>query len=169
MQISKIICVVGAILCGFIGYPVHGQDIQSVAALEQQLQSFLGKDRGEPNGASHAIDRRLRLKKCPAPPVLEKRNEDAVLIRCVPLNWRISVPLARKGQSRDRTSHTQIIVKRGQPVLLVAQKNGFLVSRQMHADRNGRLGDIIPVRATRKSRPILAEIVGQGRVALPSF
>jgi len=169
MQIWKTMSAVGAVLCGSIGHPAHGQDIQSVAALEQQLQSFLGKDQGALDGASYAIDQRLRLKKCPAPPVFEKRNDGVVLIRCVPLNWRISVPLARKGQSRDRTSYTQMMVKRGQPVLLVAQKNGFLVSRQMQADRNGRLGDIIPVRATRKSHPILAEIVGHGRVALPSF
>lgn len=146
----------------------RGQELESLPALERQLEQFLGKRQGEPGGARQVIDRRLRLKKCPQVPVIEKRNTALALIRCEPLHWRISVILAKQHHSRQRPVRSQVVVKRGQPVLLVARKNGFMISRQMQADRAGGLGDIIPVRATRRSRPILTEIVGAGRVALPS-
>lgn len=158
-----------ALSCWLMNFPAQGKAMESLSVLEKQLELFLDKEQGEVGGAQQPMDRRLRLKKCPMSPVIEKRDNRLAVITCEPLNWRISVPLVRQSNSRGRASQLQMMVKRGQPVLLVAQKHGFLVSRQMQADRSGRLGDIIPVRATRKSRPILAEIVGQGRVALPSL
>lgn len=145
------------------------QDIESLTALEQQLQDFLGKGQGETGGARHGIDRRLKLKKCPEPPVIEKRSENLAFIRCEPFNWRISVPLVRNNNGGRRASVSPIIVKRGQVILLVVQKSGFMISRRMQADRSGSLGDVIPVRTTRRSPPILAKITGEGRVTLPSY
>lgn len=169
MQIWKKTYAAGGALCWLIVSPAQGQVMESLPALEKQLELFLGKEQGEVGGARQTIDRRLRLKKCPQSPVIEKRNESLALIRCEPLNWRISVALARQANGVQRSAKSQVIVKRGQPVLLTARKNGFIVSRQMQADRKGGLGDIIPVRATRRSQPIMAEIIGEGRVALPSL
>ena len=172
MQIWKKTYAAGGALCWLIGSPAQGQVMESLPALEQQLEQFLGKGQGEAGGARQAIDRRLRLKKCPQRPVIEKRDKSLALIRCEPLNWRISVALAGQdngdqGPLRSQVK-SQVMVKRGQPVLLIVHKNGFMVSRQMQADRTGSLGDIIPVRATRKATPVMAEIIGEGRVVLPS-
>ncbi|MEW4468434.1 flagella basal body P-ring formation protein FlgA [Parasphingorhabdus sp. JC815] len=166
MLIRKIYVLCGS-LC-LIASPAQGQDVENLSALEQQLQDFLGKPQGVTGGARYGIDRRLKLKKCLAAPVFEKRDESLALIRCEPLDWRISVPLADEVNPGHRTG-SERMVKRGQPVLLVVEKHGFMISRLMQADRSGGLGDLIPVRAARRARPILAEVTGEGRVALPSY
>lgn len=168
MQILKKTYAAGGALCWLIGSPAQGQVMESLPALEHQLELFLGKEQGEVGGARQDIDRRLRLKKCPQSPSIEKRNDGLALIRCEPLNWRISAPLIRQNYGSQRSEKSQVMVQRRQSVLLVTHKNGFIISRQMLADRSGGLGDLISVRATRKSRPIMAEIIGEGRVALPS-
>ena len=156
------------LLCSWIGTPAQAQSWESLPALEQLLHQFLGKDQGETGGARHGIDSRLRLKKCPASPVIEKRDESLAIIHCEQLNWRISVPLVRHQNAGQRAS-SQTLVKRGQAILLVVDKDGFTISRQMLADRSGGLGDTIPVRSFPRSQPIMAEITGEGRVTLPSF
>lgn len=166
-RLTKIAVVSAALYC-VSAVPAQAQIIESLPALEQKLQQFLGKGQGDPGGARHAIDRRLKLKKCPEAPVLEKRNESLAMIHCAPLDWRISVPLVRSEEGRHGSA-SQEMVKRGQTIMLVVQKNGFEISRQMQADRSGGLGDIIPVRTTRRARPIMAEIIGEGRVTLPAF
>ncbi len=158
-----------AISCWLVSSPAQAQTHESLSGLDKKLAEFLGNEQGAVDGARGVIDRRLKLRKCPEALQMEKRSEGLAIIKCTSLNWRISVPLTRQSHGSHRVRQSQMMVKRGQPVLLVARKSGFLVSRQMQADRGGRLGEIIPVRATRKSRPILAEIVGQGRVALPVF
>lgn len=157
------------LICCLAGAPAQAEGWESLPALEQQLQQFLDKDQGETGGARHGIDRRLKLKKCPASPIIEKRDDGLAIIHCEELNWRISVPLVRDQNAGQRASQSQILVKRGQAILLVVEKNGFAISRQMQADRSGKLGDIIPVRTFRRSQPIMAEITGEGRVTLPSF
>ncbi len=169
MPVVKYIVLAGSALIGIVGAPVHGKTIESLPALEQQLALFLGKQKGEVGGPRSNIDPRLRLTKCTQPPVFEMRSENLVIISCKPLNWRIPIALVRPVAGRQVSSRGQMIVKRGQPVLLIIEKNGFMISRQMQADRNGGIGDIIPVRAARRSSPILVEITGQGRVSLPSY
>lgn len=168
MMFLKTAIGVGSASAMLIGVPVHGKALESVSALEQQLAQFLGKEKGEVGGPRGGIDPRLRLKKCQEPIVFDMRGKDLLIIRCISQNWRIPVPLIRSETDRRNTSRKPLIVKRGEPVLLVIEKNGFLISRQMQADRNGGVGDIIPVRAARRSSPILAEITGEGRVSLPS-
>ncbi|MEH6758252.1 MAG: flagella basal body P-ring formation protein FlgA [Parasphingorhabdus sp.] len=168
MKIWKYIYASGAAFCWLAACPAQAQSVESLPALEEQLAQFLGKSQGEVGGARQAIDGRLRLKKCPQLPEIEKRDEGMAVIRCEPLNWRISIALVKQAASGSSSAKSQVVIKRGQPVLLIVRKDGFLVSRQMEADRNGGLGDIIPVRANRKSPPIMAEIIGEGRVSLPS-
>ncbi len=169
MSIVKQIVLAGSALIGISGAPVHGKTIEPLTALEQQLALFLGKQEGEVGGARSNIDPRLRLTKCTQPPMFEMRSKNLVIIKCEPLNWRIPIALVQPVVSSQASSRRQMIVRRGQPVLLIIEKNGFMISRQMHADRNGEIGDIIPVRAARRSSPILVEITGQGRVSLPSY
>ena len=147
----------------------NAQPIQSLIILEQQLEGFLGKKQGEAGGARRVIDRRLKLAACPELPVIERRSPALAIIRCEPLNWRISVPLKLVDNAANRYTSGRNVVDRGQPVLLVVRKNGFVVTRQMIAGKRGQVGDVIPVRTSRRSPPILAEIIGPGRVSVPSY
>ncbi|QTD56489.1 flagella basal body P-ring formation protein FlgA [Parasphingorhabdus cellanae] len=168
MRIAKQIILTGSALIGTVSVPLHAKAMESLPALERQLALFLGKQQGEVGGARSNIDRRLRLNRCTRPIDFQMRGKGLVVISCGPSNWRVPVALEQSPNNGDPSSRNPLMVKRGQPVLLVIEKDGFMISRQMQADRNGGIGDIIPVRASRKSSPILAEITGQGRVSLPS-
>ncbi|VAV91399.1 hypothetical protein MNBD_ALPHA04-1613 [hydrothermal vent metagenome] len=143
------------------------KEFQSLETLDLILQQALGRSIGEAGGPRTNVDRRLKLENCPETPRVDTRNISNVIIRCTALNWRISVPLVTATTASRRSFAAEQIIQRGQPVLLVVRQNGFVISRQMIADRKGRLGDVIPVRMTRRSSPILVEITGPGRVTIP--
>ena len=61
------------------------------------------------------------------------------------------------------------VVKRGDPVQLMAGNASFSVSRMMIADEDGAIGETIRVREDKKSSPVLAQIVDMGVVRIPGF
>ena len=61
------------------------------------------------------------------------------------------------------------VVRKGDPVQLLAGNASFSVSRMMLADEGGAIGDTIRVREDRKSPPIFAQIVEMGVVRIPGF
>lgn len=61
------------------------------------------------------------------------------------------------------------MVKRGDPVQLIAGNAAFSVSRAMIADEDGAVGDTIRVREDRKSPPIFAQVVEMGMVRVPGI
>lgn len=75
--------------------PASAQQFQDLAAMERRIVIALGADIGEPGGPTAPIDRRLRLAPCPQPVTVEPAVLGAATVRCVPLNWRIRVPLVR--------------------------------------------------------------------------
>ncbi len=168
MRLMNQACLIGAICLASANVPICAKATESIPALEKRLADFLSKEKGEIGGAQYNIDQRLRLKKCTEPVIFKTRRKDLVVINCVPQNWRVPVTLKRPSANRKTSSTKSLIIRRGQPVILVVEKNGFMISRQMQADRNGGLGDIIPARAGRRSSPILVKITGQGQVSLPS-
>jgi flagella basal body P-ring formation protein FlgA len=102
------------------------------------------------------------------PPVM-----GAVALRCKPLNWRIRVPLARLGGAQSMagstTAKAEPVVRRGDPVDLVAETNGFSVSVSAIAQEDGAPGSRIRVKAEDQKNPIFAEVIDAGRVRLPGF
>ena len=62
-----------------------------------------------------------------------------------------------------------MVIKRGDPVQLVAGNADFSVSRMMVADEDGAVGDTIRVREDKKAAPVLAQVVGMGTVRIPGF
>ena len=61
------------------------------------------------------------------------------------------------------------MVKRGDPVQLLAGNASFSVSRAMIADEDGAVGDTIRVREDKRSTPVLAQVVEMGTVRIPGF
>jgi len=148
---------------------------QNIDALEARLINALGAGIGEPGGAATPIDRRLKLAACPATVQIDPPAMGAIALRCAPLNWRIRVPIARLGNTQNAAmgngmgTKADPVVRRGDPVDLTAETNGFSVSVSATAQEDGAPGSRIRVKADGQKGPIFAEVIEAGRVRLPGF
>jgi len=147
---------------------------QNIDALEARLVNALGANIGEPGGPATPIDRRLKLAACPTTVQIDPPVMGAVALRCAPLNWRIRVPIARLGNAQNVAMGSvmgakgQMVVRRGDPVDLVAESDGFSVSLTATAQEDGAPGSRIRVK-TDQNNVIFAEVIEAGRVKLPGF
>jgi len=156
--------------------PAAAAPFQNIDALETRLINALGAGIGEPGGPATAIDRRLKLASCPTTVQIDPPVMGAVALRCPAANWRIRVPIARLGGAGSASTtgagmaaKADPVVRRGDPVDLVAASNGFSVSVSAIAQEDGAPGSRIRVKADGKSSPIFAEVIDAGRVRLPGF
>jgi flagella basal body P-ring formation protein FlgA len=72
---------------------------------------------------------------------------------------------ARPAQAEAKAA----VVRKGDPVQLMAGNSVFSVSRMMVADEDGAMGETIRVREDKKSQPIFAQVVEMGVVRIPGF
>ena len=155
------------------------QKFENLDRIDGLVAMTVGANIGEPGGPIAPVDRRLRLSPCPATPSVEGPVFGAAIVKCDPLGWRIRVPLAAGGAAAAapgarygmaaRPAQREMVVKRGDPVQLVAGNADFSVSRMMIADEDGAVGDTIRVREDKKAAPVLAQVVGMGTVRIPGF
>ena len=66
-------------------------------------------------------------------------------------------------------ARAEAVVRRGDPVDLIAETNGFSVSVAAIAQEDGSAGSRIRVKAEGQNNPIFAEVIEAGRVKLPGF
>lgn len=156
--------------------PASAQALQNLGQIDSLVAATMGAEIGEPGGARAQVDRRLKLKACPV--ALEVTGPDlgAAAVRCPSLGWRIRVPLnltastsqsaSARGQFRSSPALGQEAVKRGEPILLTVDRPTFSLSRVMIADKDGRVGEVIPVRDDPKGKPIFVRIVEPGRATI---
>ena len=163
-------------LLALLAAPASAAPFQNIDALEARLINALGAGIGEPGGPATPIDRRLKLAVCPATVQIDPPAMGAVALRCPAANWRIRVPIARlSGAGPASTAGAGLaakadpVVRRGDPVDLVAESRGFSVSVSAVAQEDGAPGSRIRVKADGKSSPIFAEVIDAGRVRLPGF
>jgi flagella basal body P-ring formation protein FlgA len=157
---------------------------QNLDALEARLINALGAGIGEPGGPASPIDRRMKLATCTQSVTIDPPVLGAVALRCPSVGWRIRVPIQRLQNSGG--SPTTIgtnpapmpakidpVVRRGDPVDLVADTSGFSVSVSATAQEDGVPGARIRVKTQQDGKPqgqiIFAEVVDVGRVKLPGF
>lgn len=165
------------------------QKFENLDRIDSLVAMTVGATIGQPGGASAPVDRRLRLAACPTMPEVTGPAFGAAIVQCQAIGWRIRVPLrpdpaASAASSAMRTTagrsaaygraamparSKEIIIKRGDPVQLVAGGAAFTVSRQMIADEDGAAGDLIRVRNDSRSDPVLAQIMENGIVRVPGF
>jgi flagella basal body P-ring formation protein FlgA len=151
--------------------------IENLDALERRLVISLGADIGQPGGPRVAVDRRMKLAACPAEVVIDPPAMGAVALRCVPLGWRIRVPLLAGGHAAPVAAMAIVappvkrepVIRRGDPVELAAGTATFRVTSEVIAEQDGAPGDRIRVRADRKSPPMLVEVIAAGHARLPGF
>jgi flagellar basal body P-ring formation protein FlgA len=162
-------------LLALLAAPAAAAPFQNIDALEARLINALGAGIGEPGGPATSIDRRLKLAACPSTVQIDPPVMGAVALRCPAANWRIRVPIARlSGAMQASTGGTMsakpdLVVRRGDPVDLVAETNGFSVSVSATAQEDGATGSRIRVKADGKNAPIFAEVIDAGKVRLPGF
>lgn len=163
------------------------QRFENLDRLDSLVAMTVGAAVGEPGGALSPVDRRLKLAACPQLPEVNGPVFGAAMVECKALGWRIRVPLqgggaamaapvaqARSGGfARPAAAMAQpakvAVVRKGDPVQLVAGGSSFTVSRLMVADEDGAPGDMIRVREDRRSTPILAQVVEIGIVRVPGI
>lgn len=162
------------------------QKFENLDRIDSLVAMTVGANMGEPGGPAAPVDRRLKLAACPVTPTVEGPVFGAAMVQCAQLGWRIRVPLVAGGAAAAsgpvprtasfnrsviaaRAAPKEAIVKRGDPVQLIAGNAAFSVSRTMIADEDGAMGDAIRVREDRKSNPVIAQVVDAGMVRIPGF
>lgn len=166
------------------------QKFENLDRIDSLVAMTVGANLGEPGGPAAPVDRRLRLAACPTTPSVEGPIFGAAMVKCDALNWRIRVPLvagaaaAASGPVPRTTSAygaanrfvrpapaiaKEAVVRKGDPVQLMAGNAAFSVSRMMVADEDGAMGETIRVREDKKSAPIFAQVVEMGVVRVPGF
>jgi flagella basal body P-ring formation protein FlgA len=162
-----------------ISASAHAQQFENLDRLDSIVAMSVGANIGEPGGAVAPVDRRLKLAACPQVPQMSGMMFGAAMVECKPLGWRIRVPLHPGGQQQPMASvqptaygrpapvQKQTVVKKGDPVQLIAGGSAFMVTRMMIADEDGAPGDMIRVREDKKSDPVLARVQETGVVRAP--
>ncbi|WP_311266764.1 flagella basal body P-ring formation protein FlgA [Sphingobium sp. WCS2017Hpa-17] len=165
------------------------QKFENLDRIDSLVAMTVGANLGEPGGPAAPVDRRLRLAACPTTPSVEGPIFGAAMVKCDALNWRIRVPLVAGsaaaasgpvpraassfGASRFARPAPAVakeaVVRKGDPVQLMAGNAAFSVSRMMVADEDGAMGETIRVREDKKSAPIFAQVVEMGVVRVPGF
>lgn len=164
-----------------IAAPAISAPFQNLDALESRLINALGAGVGEPGGLAAPIDRRMKLATCPQPVTIDPPAMGAIALRCPTIGWRIRVPIQRL-QGASAASYSAVaqpfakaepVVRRGDPVDLVAETGGFSVSVTATAQEDGAAGARIRVKTQQDGKPqgqiLFAEVIEPGRVKLPGF
>lgn len=167
-----------------IATPAAAAPFQNLDALEARLINALGAGIGEPGGPASPIDRRMKLATCTQPVTIDPPVMGAVALRCPTVGWRIRVPIQRlQGTATVSAAaysaaapmpvRAEPVVRRGDPVELIADAGGFTVSVSATAQEDGVPGKRIRVKTEQDGKPqgqiVFAEVVEMGRVKLPGF
>jgi flagella basal body P-ring formation protein FlgA len=160
---------------------------ENLDGLDSLVAMTVGANQGQPGGPLAPIDRRLRLKPCPSTPKVEGPVFGAAVVSCAEVGWRIRVPLSgvapaansdrvplfataqTHGSMAQQSARAEKVVKKGDPVELIAAGDAFSISRLMIADEDGAVGDMIRVREDSKSNPVSARVERAGRVRAPTI
>lgn len=160
--------------------PAHAQAFQNLDQLDSLVATTVGASIGEAGGPVAPIDRRLRLAACPGIPSIEGPVFGAAIVRCDKLGWRIRVPLKLEKAPQQQVAQARpqapmmpqprvVLIKKGDPVQLVAGNAAFSVSRSMIADEDGAVGEMIRVREDRMSPAVSGRIEADGLVRVPGI
>jgi len=151
--------------------------MQNLGEIDVLVAATMGAEVGQPGGARALVDRRLKLKACPVALEITGPDMGAAAVRCPTLGWRIRVPLdlaaepaqasaSRPPLQRGAAGLGQEGIKRGEPILLTVERPSFSLSRVMIADKDGRVGEVIPVRDEPRGKPIFVRIIEPGRATI---
>lgn len=183
---AAMMMLAGMILTG-LTTRAHAEGFENLDRLDSLVAMSLGANRGQPGGPLMPIDRRLHLAACPQSPTVDAPKMNAATVSCPSLGWRIRVPLVAVAQPANPQFSANyapaappyapmsapvsnaVVVKKGDPVQLIAGNDDFSISRMMIADEDGAAGALIRVRQDPKAAPLMARVEAIGLVRIPGI
>jgi flagellar basal body P-ring formation protein FlgA len=140
--------------------------------LDRAAEIFAGARLGEPGGPLAKIDPRLKLASCSESPEFSWRSEarDAIVIRCPdPKGWRIFVNVKSAPAAAAVAVKAEPVIRRGDPIVLEASRDGFSVSADGVAMGDAAPGARLQVKMEGAKAPVQAIAVETGKATLPGW
>ena len=156
--------------------PAAAQNFQSTTLIDKAVAGFAGHPIGETGGARTAVDTRLKLATCPMVSLNWRTDiHDSVVVTCPDPQWRIFVPMLMPASAPPAATPTApvlaaklaIVIKRGDPVTVVAGDGGFSVTRDGIATTDAAAGARVLIRVQEGKPPIQAVAVEPGKAMIP--
>jgi len=157
--------------------PAAAQNFQSTTLIDKAVAGFTGHAIGESGGARTAVDTRLKLATCPMVSLNWRTDShDSVVVTCTDPQWRIFVPVimpaapapaATPAAAPVAAAKAAIVIKRGDPVTVVAGDGGFSVTRDGIATTDAASGARVLIRVQDGKPPIQAIAVEPGKAMIP--
>lgn len=170
LLVTWTLLVLGHVVIGLGASPAFAQDFENLDRIDSLVATTVGANIGQPGGAIAPVDRRLRLAACPQLPAIEGPAFGAAIVRCDRLGWRIRVPLSgAAAQAYGRPQQRVVLIKKGDPVQLIAGDATFTVTKTMIADEDGVVGDMIRVRENKNTAPVSGRVEPNGVVRIPGI
>lgn len=170
MSVLRRLLMAGCCLTPVIAIPAAAQSqFQDLGMLDAVIATSLGADVGQPGGAVHPLDRRLRLTQCNQDVVVSEPQNGAVIVACGSSGWRLRVALVQSANTSvtgGEAGSDVPLIRRGDEVQLVVVGTGFTVSTRAISDQTGRAGDRVRVRLPDRSAPLYGTVMPDGRVRL---
>ena len=155
--------------------PAAAQNFQSTMMIDKAVAGFAGHPIGETGGARTAVDTRLKLATC-AMVSLNWRTDshDSVVVTCPDPQWRLFVPMLMPASAPPAATPAApvaaakavIVIKRGDPVTVVAGDGGFSVTRDGIATTDAAAGARVLIRVQEGKPPIQAIAVEPGKAMI---
>jgi len=140
--------------------------------LDRAAEIFAGARLGEAGGPVAPIDRRLRLGGCGSSPEFSWHSDarDAIVIRCPEAKgWRIFVAVKAAPALATVSAKAEPVIRRGDPITLVAGSDGFSVSADGTAMTDAAPGARLQVKVDGAKAPVQAIAVEAGKATLPGW
>jgi flagella basal body P-ring formation protein FlgA len=157
--------------------PAAAQNFQSTTLIDKAVAGFTGHAIGESGGARTAVDTRLKLATCPMVSLNWRTDShDSVVVTCTDPQWRIFVPVMMPARPAPAATPTAapaiaakaaIVIKRGDPVTVVAGDGAFSVTRDGIATTDAAAGARVLIRVQDGKPPIQAIAVEPGKATIP--
>jgi flagellar basal body P-ring formation protein FlgA len=117
-----------------------------------------------------AIDRRIKLARCPEAPALEKGGIGMIAIRCTALGWRLRVPTNAAQANPATRGKVQIaetpVVRKGEAVNVMVVGDDFSVSYVATAMDDGAIGSSVRVKFSTQGAFLTATVTAPGKVQM---
>jgi len=158
--------------------PAAAQTFQSTTLIDKAVAGFTGHGIGDVGGARTEVDTRLKLAACPMVSLAWRTDtHDSVVVTCPEPQWRIFVPVLTPtatptpaiivAPAAAPAAKAPIVIKRGDPVTVVAGDSGFSVTRDGVATTDAAAGARVLVRVEENKPPIQAIAVEAGKAMIP--
>ena len=158
--------------------PAAAQSFQSTVMIDKAVTGFTGRAIGDDGGARTPVDTRLKLTTCPMV-TLNWRTpaHDSVVVACPDPEWRIFVPVriaapalvapTPLAASAPAAVKPAVVIKRGDPVSVIAGTEGFSVTRDGIAVNDAPVGGRVLIKVQDGKPPIQAIAVEPGKASIP--